>query len=484
MSGNGLVDKTNLRDNKLHKSLWNVTDIILLRRNLYLLEQNPTMVNCMYITQRTRQLLSLVGSCLIFLLASCSTTTPPVTSKTTPTASIMPPGHRMVTPTVAPTTMAIPPTQTNCPLEGARAMITAPLALGQHQNIVYTLNQGTYDLPTHGKLIRYDTQTGRKTELLTVDHAHIYEAQVSADGQWVLFVTTTGNTNRQTRLQLLRMDGQGLQTLLCAPGYSIQQIQWSPDQHYLVYYNIVNDRGVVYLLNMLTGKLQTELTTPPQVGLLLRTWFDATHIYISDRGTDTLYTYLYLLDIKKGAQQHLSNLLTVLFQEYGDFDSSDDGSSLFTTDGNCRDGSCNGPSHIAIQSIAGGPKHTIYHSDAYDAVAVRVIDHNRLLFIIGNSPLVTDTSHNGLWEMNLDGSNLTHLIKTSIIQYSFVNYSSQVPWSNISRDTSMYVLQVNEFKSLIETHSLLVGSVLGTKPKVFASIADGSQLGVVGWTIM
>lgn len=438
----------------------------------------------MYFAQCNRRLLSLVGSCLILLLASCSITTPPVTRSTTPTASIMPPGHRMVTPTVAPTTMTMPPTQTDCPLKGARAMITAPLALGQHQNIVYTLNQGTYDSPTHGKLIRYDTQTGRKTELLTVDHAHIYEAQVSADGQWLLFVTTTGSTNRQTRLQLLRMDGQGLQTLLCAPGYGIQQVQWSHDQHYLVYYNTVNEQGVVYLLDMLKGTLQTELTTPPQVSLLLRTWFDATHIYISDSAIDTVYSHLYLLDIKKGARQHLSNMLTVLFQEYGDFDISDDGSSLFTTDGNCRDGTCDGPSHIAIQSLTKGPKHTIYRSDAYDAVAVRVIDHNRLLFIIGNSPLVTDTSHNGLWEMNLDGSNLTHLIKTSTIQYSFVNYRSQEPWSNISRDTSMYVLQVNEFKSVIETHSLLVGSVLGGKPKVFATIADGSQLAVVGWTIM
>jgi hypothetical protein len=105
----------------------------------------------------------------------------------------------MVTPTVVSTTMAMPPTQTDCPPDGARAMIIAPLALGQHQNIVYTLNQGTYDLPTHGKLIRYDTQTGRKTELLTVDHAHIYEAQVSADGQWVLFVTTTGTVRASKR---------------------------------------------------------------------------------------------------------------------------------------------------------------------------------------------------------------------------------------------------------------------------------------------
>src|SRR5207248_3896045 len=118
---------------------------------------NTAVENRMYFAQCNRGLLSLVGSCLILLLASCSITTPPVTRRTTPTASIMPPGHRMVTPTVAPTTMAMPPTQTDCPRKGARTLITAPLALGQHQNIVYTLNQGRHATPTHVRLIRYDT---------------------------------------------------------------------------------------------------------------------------------------------------------------------------------------------------------------------------------------------------------------------------------------------------------------------------------------
>jgi dipeptidyl aminopeptidase/acylaminoacyl peptidase len=439
----------------------------------------------MYAIRRNNQLLWLLSACLILLLTACSTTPP--TTKGTPTPGRHPttPAHRMITPTIASTTITMPSTQTDCPPTGtARPQVTAPLALGNHQNIIYTLNRGTYDTPTSGALIRYDTQTRQKTVLITVSHAHIYEAQVSADGQWVLFVTTTGSISRQSRLQLLRVDGQGLQTLACVPGYSLQQMQWSTDQHYLVYYNNVNDQGIVYLLDMLTGTLQTELTTPPQVGLLLRTWFDATHIYVSDRAIDTLYTHLYLLDIKKGAMQHLSDLSTVLFQQYSDFDSSDDSSSLFTTDGNCRDDTCNGPSHIVIQPVTGGPQHTIYRSQDYDVIELRAIDRNSVLFIIGNSPWTPDTSHNGLWSMRINGTNLTHLVTTTTQQYSYMNYGSQQPWSNISRDSSMYVIQVNEFQNSIEKHSLRVGSLPGGSAKVFASIADGSQLGVVGWTVM
>ena len=107
-----------------------------------------------------------------------------------------------------------------------------------------------------------------------------------------------------------------------------------------------------------------------------------------------------------------------------------------------------------------------------------------MLFIVGNSPWTPDTSHNGLWEMRIDGTNLAHLVTTSTQQYSYMNYGSQQPWSNISRDSSMYVIQVNEFQNSIEKHSLRVGSLPGGSAKVFASIADGSQLGVVGWTVM
>ncbi len=448
----------------------------------------------MHSTSGNHHMLSFMG-CLIllFLLAACGSIAHSAVRGMTPTPGIPSAVNRGFTPTAAPTTVAMPLTQTGCPPTGtARAMITAPLSLGAHQNIIYTLNAGTYDDPSQGKLMRYDVQTGRATELLRVVNVHIYEAQVSTDGQWILFVTTTGSVGRQTKLQALRMDGQGLQTLYCAAGFGIQQIQWSANQHLLAFYNVISEQGTVYLLDLSSGKLQTELSAPSGVSLILRIWLDATHIYLSDAAQDTIYFHIYLLDIHKGAQQHLSDLLTVVFQQYGDFDSSYDGSRLLISYGGCPQGGCSGPSSIATRAITGGRQQTIYNSQDYDVIAVRAIDQSSLLFIIGNTFSSTginvDRSHNGLWKINADGSGLTRLITINAQQYCFLNYNSQEPWSNVSRDGEMYVLQVNGFhnnsQGLVETDALIVGSLHDGTSRTFVSTSDGSQLVMVGWTVM
>jgi len=368
-------------------------------------------------------------------------------------------------------------------------MVTAPLALGIDENIIYTHNLGTYDSPVESKILRYDTQTGQTTQLLSIANSQIYEAQVSTDGQWILFVTTTGSLHRQSKLQMLRMDGQGLQTLYCTPDFGIRQMQWSANQRLLAFYNVVNQQGTVYLLDMSSGRIQIELSTPPQVGLILRTWLDATHIYISNTPLDTLFEYIYLLDIRKGAHQHLRDLQTMFFDQYGDFDSSYDGSQLFVSHGGCPQGFCTGPSSITAQTIPGGRQHTIYNSQVYDVIAVRVIDQTSILFMIGNtydSNGVDDPSHNGLWKINIDGSGLTRLLPITAKQYSLLNYWTQDVWSNVSRDASMYVLQVDGFHGFTETDALYVGSLYGNvnMTKALASTTDGSQLTMAGWTVM
>ncbi len=450
----------------------------------------------MHSTSRNSHIFPFMVGCLILLslLAACGSIATPVTRHATPSPQIPSPVTRGFTPTGTTTaTLAMPLTQTTCPPAGmARAMITAPLLSGSHQHIIYTLNRGTYDAPSGGNLMRYNAQTGQKTILLSVTNAHIYEAQVSADGQWILFVTTTGSTDRQTKLQALRMDGQGLQTLYCAPGFGIQQVHWSTNQRLLVFYIVVNHQGTVYLLDARSGKLQAELIAPTDTGIILRTWLDATHIYLTDAPTDTLFFHIYLLDIHKGAHQHLSDLLSVIFRQYGDFDSSYDGSHLLISYGGCPQGGCSGPSSIATQTITGDRKQTIYNSQVYDVIAVRAIDRESLLFIIGNTfsstGLNVDRSHNGLWAINTDGSRLTRLISTSAQQYCYLNYNSQEPWSNVSRNGSMYVLQVNGFRNapqgLVETDTLFVGSLHSGQPRILASTNDGSQLVMAGWTVL
>src|SRR6266851_1152124 len=455
-----------------------------------------TRVKTMHSTFRGHRAFSFALYCLILLLllnASSSNATP-ITRHTSLAPGIQSPVRRGFSPVgTATTTLSMPPTQTTCPPAGAaRAMITAPLVSGAHQNIIYTLNLGTYDAPSSGNLMRYDAQTGQKAVLMSAVNAHIYEAQVSADGQWILFVTTTGSTDRQTKLQALRMDGQGLQTLYCAPGFGIRQVHWSTDQHFLVFYNVIDEQGTVYLLDMRSGKLQIELIAPPDFGIILRTWLDATHIYLTEAPSDTLFFHVYLLDIHRGAHQHLSDLLSVVFRQYGDFDSSYDGSHLLISYGGCPQGGCSGPSSIATQAITGGRQQTIYHSQVYDVIAVRAIDQGSLLFIIGNTFTSTgqniDKSHNGLWAINTDGYGLTRLVPISAQQYYFLNYDAQEPWSNVSRDGSMYVLQVNGFRNapqgLVETDTLFVGSLHSGQPRIFAATNDGSQLVMAGWTVV
>ncbi len=60
-------------------------------------------------------------------------------------------------------------------------------------------------------------------------------------------------------------------------------------------------------------------------------------------------------------------------------------------------------------------------------------------------------------------------------------YRYFMAWSNVSRDGSMYALQRYGGNSNV---SLLYGSLNGGNPTSFASIADGTQLSIVGWTTM
>ena len=96
-------------------------------------------------------------------------------------------------------------------------------------------------------------------------------------------------------------------------------------------------------------------------------------------------------------------------------------------------------------------------------------------------------SHTTLWKINTDGSNPTYLFPTTQQQYSFLNYRSRNPWSNISRDGGMYAFQVNGFHGAAPADSLVVGPLYSQasaeQAKVFALAPDGAQLAMVGWTV-
>ena len=119
----------------------------------------------------------------------------------------------------------------------------------------------------------------------------------------------------------------------------------------------------------------------------------------------------------------------------------------------------------------------VYTSPTLAITAVRVISHTTLLLLIQN--LSGDTSHNGLWRMNLDGTGLTRLATAGASQMYF-NRSSQFTWSNISRDGSLYALKISD-----GIQSLVIGSLGGTSPSTFATVsASVGTVDTVGWTTM
>lgn len=456
-------------------------------------------------------LISFFLCCIALLVVACGSSGrnyyPPV--GTTPVASSTSKGSTSPTngsgsPAQVSTTPPMPAMQTSCPAAGtARAALMTPLALGSHQNIVYIVNQGPSNAPTLGTLKRYDVTTGNKTEILNLSKTSISEAQISADGQWILFVSVASG---QTRLQLIRVDGQGLQTLYCATppsnganiAGSLRDVQWSSDQKLVVFDSYTGSDSAVDLLNMQNGSIESEISLrgtginyPPL------TWLDTTRVYLLAPEVDSPSSSLYLLDTAQGADQNPQNLPVVVAPSNTfcwDSDSSYDGTQLYT--GGCTTdpdpshpgiADQRGPSTINVRSATGGSPHTIFTSAGMAITAVRAISKTTLLFLVENNSFIgnADTSQNGLWKVNTDGTSLTRLTSDGAgVSGGPSNFClfTQDPWSNVSRDGTLFALQHNSAN--YKTQSLLLGSLNGGTPTTFASISDGTQLSIVGWTTM
>jgi hypothetical protein len=368
-----------------------------------------------------------------------------------------------------------------------------PLTLGNHQTIVYIVNEYQGHNPTFGTLKRYDVTSGKKTEIIKLPNVMIDDAQISADGQWVVFSFSVGGTEK---LQLVRLDGQELQTLYCgSSAYSFFDLQWSANQQLIAF---VTTRSDIYLLNLQSGSLQ-RVFHPKTIGsngiegYRPETWLDATRLYVLTQPLDLPADTLSILDITQGNDQDSSNLQQVAHvapTQSGfcwNTDSSYDGTSLFISQcsgGDPRGGITQGPSTISVEPAAGGLQHTIYSSPTLAITNIRSITNNTLFYRVGNTD--DNRSKNGLWKIHTDGTGNTFL--TSINgdgpnSWLGLNQFTQYPWSNFSRDSSMYTLEQITSQHGNVTDTLLFGSLNGGSMTMFASIA-GTELALVGWTVM
>ena len=184
---------------------------------------------------RYRPFLVAFFSCyLAILIIACGSTGTNQGVSSSPTSSAHTPtgGSGTAQPRTTSTTGPLPPGSTNCPSQGtARAAVMPPLTLGSHQNIVYLLGEGAISTFPTSTLKRYDVTNRQYNRDMKMPHVQITQAQVSGDGQSILFVAGS-------KLQMIRMDGQDLQTLYCsAPATGISSdVQWSPDQRQVVFF--------------------------------------------------------------------------------------------------------------------------------------------------------------------------------------------------------------------------------------------------------
>jgi WD40 repeat protein len=360
------------------------------------------------------------------------------------------------------------------------------MASGSHQNIVYLSERGgTQTVPSQATLMRYDMTTGSKSTILTLTHPDmgITGVQISVDGQWILFVALALSEN-QARLQLVRTDGQGLQTLFCASMNEIGSIQWSPDSQHVAFTALASggQDTAIYVLDLATGRL--EQTVVGNYAPLA--WLDNTRLYVT-QGQHYLnislgsLQNLYLLDTSKGGNQQLGSLTRVASANAicGSFEQSSDGTQVFSSSctpvepDNCRGYALQGPSTLSALPAAGGTARTIYSSQSHATAALHPVSSQTLLMYIENTG--GDFSQNGLWKINTDGSGLTRLTTAAGQRCADLEYA--VEWPQIISNGQSYALRTNE--------SLMVGSLNGGVPRTFEtmSISEGILI-LVGMVMM
>lgn len=383
----------------------------------------------MFTSKRNHILLTGLCICLLLVVTACSTQ---ASANQSPGSISSTPASDRSTPGSLPaSTGTVGTANTTCPAPGTgRAAVMPALQLGHDQTIVYIDSVST--------LKRYDVQTGRTTTILNAGGS-IGHAQVSRDGQWILF------TVENESIQLVRVDGKYLQTLYCVPqggqidpaipsGYS-SAMQWSPNQQEVIF-SQGGSPMALYLLNLTSGSVQRAITASANGAtsvLQPRTWVDNTRVYITSQAS------MYILDTSKGANQSFDKLQLVIgvSDTLWDFDSTYDASKLFVVFSDPAAGRAGPGTYCQVwrSPTTGQNGSLIFKSSTLVPNQLRVAG-------FGSSPLLLSINqradpadkYNGLWKINADGTGLVELTNLPNV----FNMFGQYPWSNVSRDGQRY----------------------------------------------
>jgi hypothetical protein len=150
----------------------------------------------------------------------------------------------------------------------------------------------------------------------------------------------------------------------------------------------------------------------------------------------------------------------------------------------CTPGQPEGSSSVGVQAATGGTLNTFLTSSTLAINTVRVIDLNNTLLATANNMgqgVSGDKSNDGLYRLKTDGSNPFRLTSNNSGETGNLNLFSQYFWSNVSRDSKLYALEMSNFST--SRYTLMFGSLNGGTPTTFADLS-GTVLEIAGWTRM
>lgn len=422
----------------------------------------------------TTTFLLIVSSALLILFTACtspgSSGTGIAVAASSGTAAVM--------------TKPMPPTQTSCPANGqGRPAVMAPLAHGNQQTVIYVDTSSS-----KSTLQSYNVVTKSTTTLTSVSGNSLValtDAQVSMNGQYVMFIT-----GRQ--LQMIRIDGQGLQTLYCyqqlIPG-NLTNLLWSPNQRLAIFEEPPLEGGpsgpVVRLLNLVNGSVQTVAHSGQHVAIRLNTWLGNTQVYYTIYAPPmmALYNNVYALNVTAPVGKNSTEVATIVGNLW-DMNLTPDSRTLILSQ--CANALSGGngsgpqnqslpPSLISAQSVQGGTLRFIYGSHVHTVVQAR-ISNQGLLFAIEDFTYQVGPQ-DGLWKINLDGTHLTRLLSGHTILAN-----THTTWANVSRDGRFYVVVNQPISGGTGTsNEAYVGPLNGGTPQRF--IVTNDTIAIAGWTI-
>lgn len=379
-----------------------------------------------------------------------------------------------------------------CPPDGtARAAIMPPLtSTHNHDNLIYIDNVQPAPSPKSAEalIMRYDMVTRQKTAIIKLVGATIISAEISPDGQWILYASRS-DVNRYM-VQIVRVDGKYLQTLACS-SKEFMYVSWSPIQQWALISEVTSRQAIISvlqfdLLRLATGSLQAlDFGAVTSAGdPVFLTWLDGTHFAVARatdvNGSGNYTTTISSYDITQPIKQQPGGVQQVAGPLPGavNFASNEDGAPLYISQCNGTPQDVTPPCSINEQPIQGGTQQVIYKTTTLAITTIRAYGKSGLLVMIDNTQ--GDTSQNGVWKLN--GTSLTRLFATSNSALTSFNSFTEDPWANVSRDGNWYALNIEVDGS----DTLVVGSMNGGPLTTVDALvqASGTTAGAIGWTTM